>query len=92
MNQMLKDQVLENVYEKDNRQFINFENYCLDFSHPYLFLGFTKSDKIILGDIIQFAYNGVPEKIRKRYAVLNDDKTRFRTDGSRYSLDVQEEN
>lgn len=70
------------VYEKQGRKFIDLGNYALDFKKDYLFLGFTKSGSVILGDIVSYSYNGSQEQIKKRIGKIYDN--RIHAEGCRY--------
>lgn len=70
------------VYEKEGRRYIALGNYALDFKQEFLYLGMTKSGQVILGELVQYSYNGSQETIKKRYGKIYADK--IHTDGYRY--------
>jgi len=70
------------VYSKNGRNYIAIGNYALDFKQEYLYLGMTASDQVILGEITQYAYGGVPEQIKKRFGKIYDNK--IHVDGCRF--------
>lgn len=82
LEQQTKAGVESLVYVKEGRKFIALGNYALDFKTEYLYLGMTKTGQVILGEITQYAYNGSPEIIRKRYGKIYDG--RIHAEGSRY--------
>lgn len=68
------------TYTKDGKQYLNLENYALDFSVPYEYKGFTKS-----GNVRLVRNNGNSEtnkigKISKGY---------LHTEGHRYSIKLE---
>ena len=49
-----------NVYKGDfGHNYINIPNYALDFSQQFVFMGFTKSNRIRLGEIFMHGPNGI---------------------------------
>ena len=80
----IESSVLNIVYEKDGRKFIDLENYALDFKQSYLFKGFTKSGNVKLGEITQYGINGKPDQVRNRLGKVEDGK--LQTNGFRFSV------
>lgn len=80
MNQTTNQTLVESlIYSKDGKEYINLENYALDFSVPYEYKGFTKSGNVRL---VRNNGNSESNKIGNiRDGVL-------RTEGSRYSIDL----
>jgi len=84
--------ILAQVYEKEGRKYIALGNSRLDFSNKYLFLGFTASGNVKLGEIYSWKENK-PENVQNRmgYVKENGDNTfKLWTDGFNYSLKLGE--
>ena len=68
LTQQIKKFVESKVYEKDGHKMIDIENYALDFSSSFVFLGFTKS-RVRLGEIYLSSPQGI--KFNVKYGTLS---------------------
>ena len=68
LTQQIKKFVESKVYEKDGHKMIDIENYALDFSSSFVFLGFTKS-RNKLGEIYLSGTEGI--KFNVKYGILS---------------------
>jgi hypothetical protein len=81
MNQNNNQTLVESLtYTKDGKQYINMENYALDFSVPYEYKGFTKSGNVRL---VRNNGNSETNKIGK---ISNGN---LHTEGHRYSIRLE---
>ena len=75
-NAQIKQAVESLIYVKDDKPFIMLENFALNFSKSYLYMGFTRCKKVRLGEI-----NG--NDIIMHFGKIENGK--LYTEGHRYS-------
>lgn len=90
------------IFEENESKQIRLENYCLDFSKSFVYLGMTKKgDKVILGEIDTVGPNGI-HYYKKIYGTIYEreiskvdgttvNQIRIKADGSRYTKTLVEE-
>lgn len=90
------------IYTENGSKQIRLENYCLDFSKSFVYLGMTKKgDKVILGDIDKVGPDGI-HYYKKMYGQIYEreiskvdgttvNQIRIKTDGHRYTKTLFEE-
>lgn len=89
------------IFEENGSKLIRLENYCLDFSKTFVYLGMTKKgDKVILGDIDMRGPDGIHYH-KKMYGQIYEremskvdgttvNQIRIKTDGHRYTKTLVE--
>ncbi len=83
----IKELIQSNIYEGDfGYKYINIPNSRLDFSQKFVFLGFTKSGNVRLGDIHSYGQEGI--KFSNKIAKF--DGKYLSALGSRYLKSIKE--
>jgi len=85
IRQTIKNKVFKNNVGLD---VIALDNSSLSFSAEFIFLGFTKSGNMILGDVHSSGPKLEDYKWNKRFAKFHSG--RFWVNGNRYSVGVEE--